>query len=103
MGHQAEVFRATAVVPSFSTDLARAVRALQGGVMTDEELKAEVDRLRDELIDVIDGQHALASDYAMVEVLAAGCLDLEDCQSMAALVMTVLIERATELSGATVH
>lgn len=67
--------------------------------MTDQELELEVERLTDELITVIDGQPALASDLAMVDVLAAGCTDVNDCKLMMGMVMEALADRMIELTG----
>ena len=69
--------------------------------MTDQELDAEVDRLTGELIDVIDGQPALASDYALVETMAAGCCDIDDCRRMMDMTITALTARMMELAMGT--
>lgn len=69
--------------------------------MTDQELEQEVDRIMDELISVVDGQPALASDLAMVDVLAAGCTDITDCKLMMGMVMEALADRMLELATET--
>ena len=66
--------------------------------MTDQELDAEVDRLSDEIIAVIDGENALAADYAMIETMAAGCCSVEDCRRMIDLTVTALTERMLQLA-----
>jgi hypothetical protein len=69
--------------------------------MTDQELENEVDRLTGELIDVIDGQSALASDLALVDVLAAGCTDVGDCQRIMVMTIEALSDRIVELVSGT--
>ena len=66
--------------------------------MTDQELDAEVDRLSDEIIAVIDGENALAADYAMIETMAAGCVCVDDCRRMIDLTVTALTERMLQLA-----
>ena len=67
--------------------------------MTDQELDAEVDRLSDELIAVIDGENALAADYAMIETMVAGCCSVDDCRRMIDLTVTALTERMLQLAS----
>lgn len=66
--------------------------------MTDQELEQEVDRLMDELISVVDGQHAMASDIALCEVMAAGCTDAADCQRLMGMVIEALSARLIEVA-----
>ena len=65
--------------------------------MTDQELEQEVDRLMDGLIEVVDGQHAMASDIALCEVMAAGATDAADCQRLMGMVIEALSARLVEL------
>ncbi len=65
--------------------------------MTDDKLDETIDRLMDELIEVVDGQPSHAVDIALVEVLVAGAADRDGLRSIMALMTEAIGGRWGEM------